>query len=114
MTTYRLTDSLDEAQRAQDAGVDVWCLLEPNAVADTAGTTSTRLPCCNEHVAVWTCRRRFRRDRRWLWHAAAFALGAAGVWMGTRFISSTECPCHGVCRSDVSGYGVWPRTQALR
>ena len=56
MTTYRLTDSLDEAQRAQDAGVDVWCLLEPNAVAYTAGTTSTRLPCCNEHVAVWTCR----------------------------------------------------------
>jgi enoyl-[acyl-carrier protein] reductase II len=26
--------------------------------------------------------------------AAAFALGAEGVWMGTRFIASKECPWH--------------------
>lgn len=26
--------------------------------------------------------------------AAAFALGAEGVWMGTRFIASEECPWH--------------------
>ncbi len=25
---------------------------------------------------------------------AALALGAEGVWMGTRFIASTECPWH--------------------
>ena len=96
-------------------GSTVWCLLEPNAVADTAGTTFTRLPLLQ--------RARGRLDVPVVASggivdgcgmAAAFALGAEGVWMGTRFISSTECPCHGVCRSDVSGYGVWPRTQALR
>ena len=32
---------------------------------------------------------------------AAFALGAEGVYMGTRFVASTECPASDVCKQDV-------------
>ena len=95
VTTYHLTDSLDEAQRAQDAGVDGVVL----AGAERGGGHGRD----NLHTFALLQRARGRLDIPVVASggivdgygmAAAFALGAEGVWMGTRFISSTECPWH--------------------
>lgn len=95
VTTYHLTDSLDEALRAQDAGVDGIVL----AGAEKGGGHA------RENLHTFAMLQKARRqvdlpivasggivDGHGM--AAAFALGAEGVWMGTRFIASTECPWH--------------------
>lgn len=93
--TYHQTDSLDEAQRAQDAGVDGIVL----GGAEKGGGHSP------DHLHTFALLQKARRcidvpivatggivDGYGM--AAAFALGAEGVWMGTRFIASAECPWH--------------------
>jgi len=93
--TYNLTDSLDEAQRAQDAGVDGVVL----GGAEKGGGHSS------ENLHTFALLKKARRcidvpivatggivDGYGM--AAAFALGAEGVWMGTRFITSQECAWH--------------------
>lgn len=95
VVTYHLTDSLDEAQRAQDAGVD-------GVVLGGAERGGGHQP---NNLHTFTLLQKARRvldvpivasggivDGFGM--AAAFALGAEGVWMGTRFISSAECPWH--------------------
>ena len=95
VVTYHMTDSLDDAQRAQDLGVDGVVL----AGAEKGGGHSP------EGLHLFTLLQKARRridvpivatggiaDGYGM--AAAFALGAEGVWMGTRFLASTECPWH--------------------
>ncbi len=93
--TYHQTDSLDEALRAQDAGVDGIVL----GGAEKGGGHS------RDQLHTFALLQKARRcidvpivatggivDGYGM--AAAFALGAEGVWMGTRFIASAECPWH--------------------
>ena len=35
-----------------------------------------------------------RRNCRWCWYGSSFAVGAEGIQMGTRFVSSKESPVH--------------------
>lgn len=96
MTTYHLTDSLDEAMRAEDAGVDGVVL---GGAEKGGGNSPDGL---HTFALLQKARRRLSIpivatggivDGYGM--AAAFALGAEGVWMGTRFIASKECPWHG-------------------
>lgn len=95
MTTYHHTESLDEALRAEDAGVDGIVL----GGAEKGGGNSA------ENLHTFALLQKARRriavpivatggivDGYGM--AAAFALGAEGIWMGTRFIASSECPWH--------------------
>lgn len=95
VTTYHLTDSLEEALRAEDAGVDGIVL----GGAEKGGGNGTN----NLHTFALLQQARRRLDLPIVatggivdgrGMAAAFALGAEGVWMGTRFIASKECPWH--------------------
>jgi enoyl-[acyl-carrier protein] reductase II len=95
VVTYHQTDSLDEALRAQDAGVDGIVL---GGAEKGGGHSRDQL-----HTFALLQKARRRIDvpivatggiADGYGMAAAFALGAEGVWMGTRFIASTECPWH--------------------
>ena len=95
VVTYHLTDSLDEALRAEDAGVDGVVL----GGAEKGGGNSP--DSLHTFALLQKARRRLAApivatggivDGHGM--AAAFALGAEGVWMGTRFIASQECPWH--------------------
>jgi len=95
VVTYHLTDSLDEALRAEDAGVDGVVL----GGAEKGGGNSPQG--LHTFALLQKARRRLSIpivatggivDGHGM--AAAFALGAEGVWMGTRFIASQECPWH--------------------
>jgi enoyl-[acyl-carrier protein] reductase II len=93
--TYHMTDSLDEAQRAQDAGVDGIVLggaekgggHRPDGLHTFALLQKARRKLDIPIVATGGIADGYGM-------AAAFALGAEGVWMGTRFIASVECPWH--------------------
>lgn len=93
--TYHLTDSIDEALRAQDAGVHGVVLggAEKGGGHDPQGL----------HLFALLQRARRRLEIPIVatggivdgyGMAAAFALGAEGVWMGTRFLASAECAWH--------------------
>jgi enoyl-[acyl-carrier protein] reductase II len=93
--TYHLTDSLEEALRAEDAGVDGIVL---GGAEKGGGNSRDQL---HTFALLQQARRRIAApivatggivDGHGM--AAAFALGAEGVWMGTRFIASQECPWH--------------------
>jgi enoyl-[acyl-carrier protein] reductase II len=95
VTAYHLTDTLEEALRAEDAGFDGVIL----AGAEKGGGSGRN----NLHTFALLQKARRRLgipivasggivDGYGM--AAAFALGAEGVWMGTRFIASEECPWH--------------------
>ena len=95
VVTYHMTDSLDEALRAEDAGVDGIVL---GGAEKGGGNSRDNL---HSFALLQTARRRIAApivasggivDGHGM--AAAFALGAEGVWMGTRFIASQECPWH--------------------
>lgn len=95
VTTYHLTDNLEEALRAEDAGVDGIVL----GGAEKGGGN----PRDGLHTFALLQKARRRIDAPLvatggivdgIGMAAAFALGAEGVWMGTRFIASEECPWH--------------------
>ncbi len=93
--TYHATDSLDEALRAQDAGVDGVVL----AGAEKGGGhqpdsfhTFALLQKARRCIEIPIVASGGITDGYGM--AGAFALGAEGVWMGTRFIASQECPWH--------------------
>jgi enoyl-[acyl-carrier protein] reductase II len=104
VVTYHLTDSLEEAERAQEAGV-VGIIL---GGAEKGGGHS---PVGLHTFAL------LQKARRVLdvplvatggivdgyGMAAAFALGAEGIWMGTRFIASLECPWHDNYKQQIVG-----------
>lgn len=124
-TTYHLTDSLDEALRAEDAGVDGVVL---GGAEKGGGHSSNGL---HTFALLQKARRRLTIpivatggivDGYGM--AAAFALGAEGVWMGTRFITSTECPWHDAYKQAIvdaedvvdidMGLPIIPRMRAAR
>ncbi len=95
LTTYHMTDTLEEALRAEDAGVDGIVL---GGAEKGGGNGHDNL---HSFALLQKARRRLQvpivaaggiADGYGM--AAAFALGAEGVMMGTRFIASSECPWH--------------------
>ncbi|MET0656566.1 MAG: nitronate monooxygenase [Steroidobacteraceae bacterium] len=94
-TCYFIVDSLEEALRSEDAGVDG---LIANG-ADAGGLRSNQ----TLHIFSLIQQVRQRTDlplvaaggiANGIGMAGAFALGAEGILMGTRFMASTECPIH--------------------
>ena len=92
---YYIVDSLDEALKSEDAGVDG---LIVNG-ADAGGLRSTQAL----HLFALLQQVRQRVDlplvaaggiADGVGMAGAFALGAEGILMGTRFLAATECPIH--------------------
>ncbi|MGD9795173.1 MAG: NAD(P)H-dependent flavin oxidoreductase [Acidimicrobiia bacterium] len=95
ITVLHVVTSLEEAKRAADAGVDglivegseAGALRGPNEVA-----AMVLLPLVTERVDLPVIAAGGIVDGRSM--AAAFALGAEGVLMGTRFIASVEASVH--------------------
>ncbi len=81
------------ARRMQEAGADL-IVAEGNEAGGRVGQTSTMalVPQVVDAVSVPVVAAGGLADGRGL--AAALALGAAGVQMGTRFVCSTECVAH--------------------
>ncbi|MCU1344772.1 MAG: nitronate monooxygenase [Acidimicrobiia bacterium] len=95
ITVLHVVTSLEEAQRAADAGVD-GLIVEGSEAAALRGpkevATMVLLPLITERVDLPVIAAGGIVDGRSM--AAAFALGAEGVLMGTRFIASTEASVH--------------------
>jgi enoyl-[acyl-carrier protein] reductase II len=95
ITVLHVVTSLEEAQRAADAGVDA-LIVEGSEAAALRGpmevATMVLLPLITERVDLPAIAAGGIVDGRSM--AAAFALGAEGVLMGTRFIASTEASVH--------------------
>jgi nitronate monooxygenase len=86
--------SADEAKRAVEAGVDIVVAQGMEAgghVRNQVGLVSL-VPAVVDAVAVPVVAAGGIADGRGL--AAALALGAAGVWVGTRFVASEESESH--------------------
>ena len=95
MKLYHQTGSLNDALRAVDAGAD-GLIVEG---AESGGLRSTR----SLHIFSFLQQIRSRVDVPMvagggmvdgIGMAGAFALGAEGIMMGTRFITATESPVH--------------------
>src|SRR2546426_10211326 len=87
--------SADEAKRAVDAGVDIVVAQGWEAGGHVRGTVATMplVPCVVDAVSPTpVVAAGGIADGRGL--AAALALGAAGVWIGTRFLASDEAAIH--------------------
>ncbi|RWO41327.1 MAG: nitronate monooxygenase [Mesorhizobium sp.] len=94
--------SVDEAKRAADWGVDVIVAQGHEAGGHVRGTVSTMalLPAVVDAVApLPVLAAGGIADGRGV--AAAFALGAAGVWVGTRYLAATEASVHPYYRQRV-------------
>jgi len=95
LTVFHVVPSLKTAQRAVDCGVDGLVVeggegggfKNPREVA-----TMVLLPLVCEKVSVPVIAAGGMVDGRTM--AAAFALGAEGIQMGTRMVSSAESPVH--------------------
>ncbi|MCC7366244.1 MAG: nitronate monooxygenase [Dehalococcoidia bacterium] len=125
VVTYHLTDSIDEALRAQDAGVDGVVL----GGAEKGG--GHRADALHTFALLQKARKQLHVPIvasggivDGIGMAAAFALGAEGIWMGTRFIASAECPwspeykqeivdCNAVISIDLN-FPVIPSMRAVR
>jgi enoyl-[acyl-carrier protein] reductase II len=111
VVTYHQTDSLDEALRAQDAGVDGIVL---GGAEKGGGHSRDEL-----HTFALLQKARRRIDvpivatggiADGYGMAAAFALGAEAVQMGTRFVASAESPVHDRYKQaivDAEATGTW-------
>jgi enoyl-[acyl-carrier protein] reductase II len=95
ITVLHVVTSLVEAQRAADAGVD-GLIVEGSEAAALRGpqevATMVLLPLITERIDLPVIAAGGIVDGRSM--AAAFALGAEGVLMGTRFIASVEASVH--------------------
>jgi enoyl-[acyl-carrier protein] reductase II len=95
ITVLHVVTSLAEAQRAADAGVD-GLIVEGSEAAALRGpqevATMVLLPLITERIDLPVIAAGGIVDGRSM--AAAFALGAEGVLMGTRFIASIEASVH--------------------
>ncbi|WP_293676066.1 nitronate monooxygenase family protein [uncultured Phenylobacterium sp.] len=93
--TYHLTETLEEALRAEDAGVDGVVLGGAEKGGGNGADnlhTFALLQQARKRLSIPIVATGGIVDGYGM--AAAFALGAEGVWMGTRFIASEECPWH--------------------
>ena len=94
----------EEAKRLADAGVDVVCAQGWEAGGHVWGevTTMALVPAVVDAVApVPVIAAGGITDGRGL--AAALALGAQGVWLGTRFLLAEEAPIHADYRERLLG-----------
>jgi len=93
----QVVGSVDEARRAADAGFDLVVAQGRDAGGHVRGAqgTLTLVPEVVDAVApLPVLAGGGIADRRGV--AAAFALGAAGVWVGTRFAAAREANAHAV------------------
>jgi nitronate monooxygenase len=90
--------SAEEASRAEAAGVDVVVAQGWEAGGHVWGTVATMVlvPAVRDAVSVPVVAAGGIADGRGL--AAALALGADGVWVGTRFLLAEDAPVHSVFR----------------
>jgi NAD(P)H-dependent flavin oxidoreductase YrpB (nitropropane dioxygenase family) len=94
--------SVKAALMAQDAGVDAVIAegMESGGMQGSSGVgTMVLVPLVVDAVNIPVIAAGGIADCRG--YRAAFALGAKGVQMGTRFIASTECIAHEVCKNTV-------------
>jgi enoyl-[acyl-carrier protein] reductase II len=85
----------EEARKAEDVGVDILVAVGFEGGGHTGADgipTFVLVPQIVDAVSIPVIAGGGIVDGRGL--AAALALGAEGVYMGTRFIASTECPAH--------------------
>lgn len=96
--------SVKAALMAQDAGADAVVAegMESGGMQGGSGVgTMVLVPLVVDAVNIPVVAAGGIADRRG--YRAAFALGAQGVQMGTRFIASTECMAHVACKKAVCG-----------
>lgn len=93
--------SAEEAQHAEAAGVDAIVAQGWEAGGHVWGDVSTfvLVPAVRDAVAIPVVAAGGVSDGRGL--AAALALGADGVWLGTRFLLADEAPIHPVYREQL-------------
>jgi enoyl-[acyl-carrier protein] reductase II len=104
VVTYHMTDSLDEALRAEDASADGVVLggAEKGGGHSPDGLhTFALLQKARQRIAIPIVAAGGIVDGHGM--ADAFALGAEGVWMGTRFVASNECLWHDNYKQAVVG-----------
>lgn len=100
----QVVGSVDEARRAADAGFDLVVVQGCDAGGHVRGTqgTMTLVPEVVDAVTpLPVVAGGGIADRRGV--AAAFALGAAGVWVGTRFIAAREADAHATYQESIVG-----------
>ncbi len=93
--------SLDEAKAAVEAGVDALVVqgVEAGGHNRSSASTFSLLPNIVDTVSVPVVAAGGIADGRGV--AAALALGADGVWVGTRFLASEEANAHDVYKQKV-------------
>ena len=95
LTVYHVVPTLEAAKKAVDAGVDGLVVEGGEGggfKSPTPVSTMVLLPLVRDHVSVPIIAAGGINDGRTM--AAAFALGAEGVQMGTQMVSSKESPVH--------------------
>ncbi len=95
LTVYHVVPTLAAAKKAIDAGVDGLVVEGGEGggfKSPTPVSTMVLLPLIREHVSVPIIAAGGINDGRTM--AAAFALGAEGVQMGTQMVASLESPVH--------------------
>ncbi len=104
VTVYHQVASLDGALKAEDAGVD-GLIVEGGESGGVRAPDSVHsfalLQAVRERVALPIVAAGGIVDGRGM--AAAFALGAEGVAMGTRFVASAESPVHDNYKQGIAG-----------
>lgn len=93
--------SVEEARMAEDAGADAIVAQGWEAGGHVWGTVSTMalIPAVSDAVNLPVIAAGGIADGRGM--AAALMLGASGVWIGTRFLASTEATIHEEYRNRV-------------
>ena len=95
LTVYHVVPTLEAAKKAVDAGVDGLVVEGGEGggfKSPTPVSTMILLPLIRDNVSVPIIAAGGIKDGRTM--AAAFALGAEGVQMGTQMVSSYESPVH--------------------
>ena len=95
LTVYHVVPTLLAAKKAVDAGVDGLVVEGGEGggfKSPTPVSTMVLLPLVREHVSVPIIAAGGIKDGATM--AAAFALGAEGVQMGTQMVASSESPIH--------------------
>lgn len=94
VTTLLTVGSAAEARRAEELGIDVVVAQGVEAGGHVWGQTTTMalVPAVADAVSIPVIAAGGIGDARGV--AAALALGAEGVWMGTRFVATRESDAH--------------------
>lgn len=101
-----LHPTVSGARIAAQAGADILVATgfdEGGSTPEIPIGTMTIVPMLADAVDIPVLAAGGITDRRGV--DAAFALGAEGVYLGTRFIASTESPAHPQAKQDIIGHG---------